>query len=42
MAWHRLGDKPSSEPMMLVYWHLYASLWLNELTVVNIDKDLDI
>ena len=29
MAWHRSGDKPLSEPMM-VYWRIYASLGLNE------------
>ena len=31
MAWRRPGDKPLSEPMMLVYWRIYASLCLNEL-----------
>ena len=31
MAWHRLGDKPLSEPKWLVYWRIYASLGLNEL-----------
>ena len=32
MAWRRPGDKPLSEPMMvLVYWRIYASLGLNEL-----------
>ena len=31
MAWHRSGDKPLSEPMMVSYWRIYASLGLNEL-----------
>ena len=31
MAWRRLGDKPWSEPMMVLYWRIYASLGLNEL-----------
>ena len=31
LAWHRPGDKSLSEPM--IYWHIYASLGLNELTV---------
>ena len=31
MAWRRSGDKPLSEPM-IVYWRIYASLGLNELT----------
>ena len=30
MAWHRPGDKPLSEPV-LVYLRIYASLGLNEL-----------
>ena len=35
MAWHRPGDKPSSEPMM-VRLPIYASLGLNEIyTIVN-------
>ena len=33
MAWRRRGDKPLSEPMMLVYRRIYASLGLNELKV---------
>ena len=32
MAWRRPGDKPLSEPMLLVYWRIYASLGHNELT----------
>ena len=32
MAWCRPGDKPLSEPKMLVYRRIYASLGLNELT----------
>ena len=31
MAWRRPGDKSLSEPVMLVYWRIYASLGLNEL-----------
>ena len=30
IAWHRPGDEPLSEPMM-VYWYTYASLGLGEL-----------
>ena len=33
MAWHRTGDKPLSESM-IVYWHIYASLGLNELRIL--------
>ena len=33
MAWHRPGDKPLSEPMMVkLPTHIYASLGLNELS----------
>ena len=34
MAWHRPGDKPFSEPIMvcMVYWCINASVGLNELT----------
>ena len=37
MAWHQSGDKPSSGPMimMLVYWRIYASIGLNELTAMS-------
>ena len=31
MAWRRTGNKPLSE-VYLVYWRIYASLGLNELT----------
>ena len=31
MVCHRLGDKPLSEPMMIIYWRIYASLGLSEL-----------
>ena len=31
-AWHRPGDKPLFEPM-IVHWRTYASLGLNELTI---------
>ena len=29
MAWRQSGDKPLSEPMMVIYWRIYVSL--NEL-----------
>ena len=32
MAWRRPGDKPLSEPMMVSFLSIYASLSLNELT----------
>ena len=32
MAWRRSGDKPLSEPMIIIYRRIYASLGLNELT----------
>ena len=32
MAWRRPGDKPLSEPRAELYWRIYASLGLNELT----------
>ena len=32
MAWLRPGDKPLSEPVMVIYWRLCTSLSLNELT----------
>ena len=33
MAWHRPGDKPLSEPMMVsLLAHIYASLGLNQLS----------
>ena len=31
MAWRRPGDKPLSEPMLVIYWRIYSSLGLNEL-----------
>ena len=31
MERRRPGDKPLSEPMMVVYWCIYASLSLSEL-----------
>ena len=31
MAWHRLGDRPLPEPMLVSYLYIYASLGLNEL-----------
>ena len=35
IAWPRPGDKTSSEPMMVSYWRIYASLGLNELTLAS-------
>ena len=32
MAWHRPGNYPLSEPIMVVYQCIYASLGLNEFT----------
>ena len=32
MAWRRRGDKPLSEPMLVIYWHMYAPLRPNELS----------
>ena len=32
MGCRRTGDRPLSEPMMAVRWHIYASLGLSELT----------
>ena len=32
MAWRRPGDKPYLNQWWLVYWRIYASLGLNELT----------
>ena len=32
MAWRRPGDKPLSEPVMVNFWRIYASLGLNELS----------
>ena len=34
MAWHRPGDKPLSEQWWLDYQRIYASLGLNELTML--------
>ena len=31
MAWRRPGDKPISEPMLFIYWCIYASLGLNDV-----------
>ena len=33
VALRRPGDKPLSEQWWLVYWRIYASLGLNELTL---------
>ena len=32
MAWRRSGDKPLSEPMIAIYWRIYASPGLSELS----------
>ena len=32
MAWRRPGEKPLSEPVMVSYWPIYASLGFKELT----------
>ena len=34
MAWHQPGNKPLYESMT-VYWYIYASLSLNELSVAE-------
>ena len=39
MAWRRSGDKPLSEAM-IVYWRIYASLDLNELSICAIENAL--
>ena len=31
MAWHQPGDKPLTEPVMVILWCICASLGLNEL-----------
>ena len=31
MVWRQSGDKLSSEPMMIIHWHIYAALSLSEL-----------
>ena len=32
MAWHRIGDKPLSEPMLTYFhWRIYVALWGKEL-----------
>ena len=41
MAWRRSGDKPLSEPMMLVYRRIYASLGLNELSA-DTNRDISL
>ena len=38
MAWRRPGDKPLSEPWLLDYWPVYASLGLNELNEFELMK----
>ena len=35
MALCQPSDKPLAEPMMVIYWRIYASLDLNELTTVK-------
>ena len=39
MAWCRPGDKPLSEPILLVYWRIHASLGLNELIKQGLECD---
>ena len=36
MAWRRPGEKQLSEPMMIIYWCIYAPLALNEFKQVDI------
>ena len=38
MAWRRLGDEPLSEPKMLVYRRIYASLGLSELNSIRVPR----
>ena len=38
MAWRQLGNKPLSEPMMVLLQHIYASLGLNELMTQNFSR----
>ena len=40
MAWRQLGDKPFHylNQWWLDYWHIYASLGLNELTLWDLNK----
>ena len=38
MAWHQPGDKPLSEPEMLDYWCIYASLGLSVLKLCKKTK----
>ena len=38
MVWRRPGNKPSSEPVIVVYWRIYASLCLNEVRHWGWDK----
>ena len=35
IVWCGLGDKPLSEPIMVIYWRIYASLGLNELMIIS-------
>ena len=42
MAWRRPGNKPLSEPMMVILLtHIYASLGPNELTDNNSGSDIE-
>ena len=36
MAWRRPGDKPLSEPMIVIYWRIYALLGLNEFMISRV------
>ena len=45
MAWLQTGNKPLSEPMLyigMLYWHIYASIGLNELKIQQKEIFLDI
>ena len=42
MAWRRPGDKPLSEPMLVIYRRIYASPGLNELTVMDFNLDFNL
>ena len=37
-AWHRSGDKPLFEPIVLSFLRIYTSLGLNELSIISKSK----
>ena len=41
MSCRLTNDKPLSEPMMVIYWCIYVSLGLNELTYVGLHDSVD-